>query len=269
VRVKLTKHEALGNDFLVLFDDQQLPRLPFEVLARRWCHRRRGIGADGLLIGLTGRGQGDADLGMALFNADGSRAELSGNGLRCLAQAWAERHDVARGEVRVVTDAGVRTVRFVPGGQPGTIRASVAMGAVTPRPAPAGWAATGIDPAHPALHVSVGNPHSVVAVDDVDVVDLATIGALVPEVNLEVVEPGTDGHAVRMRVHERGAGITEACGTGACAAAWAAGRWGLAVPDEEGEITVHMDGGSAKVRLGEEVILTGPSTTIASIETRA
>jgi diaminopimelate epimerase len=244
--------------------------LPYDVLARRWCHRRRGIGADGLLIGLTGgRQQDDADLGMALFNADGSRAELSGNGLRCLAQAWAERHDVERGEVRIATDAGVRTVSFERDGRQGTIRASVTMGAVTALPAPAGWAATGIDPARPALHVSVGNPHSVVAVDDVDVVDLATIGALVPEVNLEVVEPVTGGHAVRMRVHERGAGITEACGTGACAVAWAASRWGLAAPDEEGEITVHMDGGSAKVRLGEDFVLTGPSTTIASIETTA
>jgi diaminopimelate epimerase len=265
--VRLTKHEALGNDFLVLFDDQPMPRLPLEVLAQRWCQRRRGIGADGLLIGLTGpHNTGDVDLGMALYNADGSRAELSGNGLRCLAQAWAERHDVTHGEVRIATDAGLRMVRFEPGGRLGTITASVSMGTVTALPPPQGWAATGIDWGRPALHVSVGNPHSVVAVDDVNVVDLATIGALVPEVNLEVVEPGTDEHAVRMRVHERGAGLTEACGTGACAAAWAAAHWGLAGPDGKGEITVHMDGGSAKVRLGEEVILTGPSTTIASIE---
>jgi diaminopimelate epimerase len=267
VRVKLTKHEALGNDFLVLFDDQPLPRLPYEVLAQRWCHRRRGVGADGLLVGLTGPNNDEAaDLGMALFNVDGTRAELSGNGLRCLAQAWAERHHFERGEVRIATDAGLRTVTFEPGERNGSIRASVTMGTITALPPPSGWAETGIDPARPALHVSVGNPHSVVAVEDVDVVDLATIGALVPDVNLEIVEAAGEQHAVRMRVHERGAGITEACGTGACAAAWAASCWGLAEADQEGEITVHMDGGSAKVRLGEEVILTGPSTTVASIE---
>ena len=87
--------------------------------------------------------------------------------------------------------------------------------------------------------------------------------------NLEIVEPGPEPDAVTMRVHERGAGITEACGTGACAAAWAADRWGLAQPSG-GEITVHMDGGDARVRLDEpapgRVTLIGPATFVGSIE---
>ena len=70
-----------------------------------------------------------------------------------------------------------------------------------------------------------------------------------PDVNLEIVEPGPSTHAITMRVHERGAGITEACGTGACAAAWAAGAWGLVDAGRRQEITVHMDGGDARVRL--------------------
>jgi diaminopimelate epimerase len=108
----------------------------------------------------------------------------------------------------------------------------------------------------------------VVASDDVAAVDLARLGALVPQVNLEVVAPGPEPDAVTMRVHERGAGITEACGTGACAAAWAATRWGL-VDRDAGEITVHMDGGDARVRLAArgpgQVTLVGPSTYVATI----
>ncbi len=266
MRVRMSKHHALGNDFLVLFDDQPMVRLPWEVLARRWCDRRRGIGADGLLVGLTAARQDDADLAMALFNADGSRAEMSGNGIRCLAQAWAARQGLTEGEVTIVTDAGHRTVGFSPGPDARTMHASVAMGNASEIDPPAGWAGTGIDPLRPVAHVSLGNPHSVVAVDDVEVVDLATIGAQLPEVNLEVVARTDDVHMLRMRVHERGAGITEACGTGACAAAWAADRWGLVAPDGAGEITVRMDGGDARVRLGPELTLLGPATFIANIE---
>lgn len=267
--VKLTKHHGLGNDFLVVFDDQPVPRLPWEVLARRWCDRRRGVGADGLLIGLTAARDG-ADLGMALFNADGSRAEMSGNGIRCLTQAWATRQLADSGEVRIATDAGLRVVAFGPGPDSLTILARVAMGEVSTIDPPAGWAATGIDPLRPAAHLSLGNPHAVVGVDDVTVVDLAAMGSLVPDVNLEIVEPGPEPGEITMRVHERGAGITEACGTGACAAAWAAAAWGLATPDANREITVHMDGGAARVRLdGAGVVLIGPSTFIANIETVA
>jgi diaminopimelate epimerase len=118
-------------------------------------------------------------------------------------------------------------------------------------------------------HLSLGNPHTVVAVEDVRAVDLESIGLQVADVNLEIIEPGPDPNALTMRVHERGAGITEACGTGACAAAWAAASWGL-VPGRTGEITVHMDGGDARVRLDDpapgRVTLIGPATFVGSIE---
>ncbi len=94
------------------------------------------------------------------------------------------------------------------------------------------------------------------------------LGSVVPYVNLEVVEPGPEAHAITMRVHERGAGITEACGTGACASAWAADQWGLAVR-ADGEILVHMDGGDAKVRLHHpspgRVTLIGPAQYVATV----
>jgi diaminopimelate epimerase len=267
MRLILTKHEGLANDFLVLFDDQPLPPVGLDAVAIALCHRRRGVGADGLLVGQTAPA-GGADLGMVLYNADGSRAEMSGNGVRCLVQAWARRTGRTEGTVKVVTEAGLRAVEFGPGDDDHTIVASVAMGRAEPIAAPSGWEALGVDPGRPVAHLSVGNPHAVVAVDDIDAVDLAALGAKIPDVNLEVVEAGPERHAITMRVHERGAGITEACGTGAVAAAVAADRWGLATP-RAGEITVHMAGGDAKVRLGPELVLTGPATYIATIEVPA
>ena len=264
MRLTLTKHHGLGNDFLVFFDDQSRPGPGLAALAVELCDRRRGVGADGLILGVTAPADG-TDVAMVLHNADGSRAEMSGNGIRCLAQAWAHRVGRREGTVKVATDTGVRAVDFAPGPDDRTIVASVVMGAAEAIAAPSGWDALGVDQGRPVAHLSLGNPHAVVAVDAVDAVDLERLGAVVPDVNLEIVEPGPEPDAVTMRVHERGAGITEACGTGACAVAVAAARWGLAVP-RHGEITVHMAGGDAKVRLGAELVLTGPATYIATVE---
>lgn len=262
--LRLTKHHAFGNDFLVTFDHVDPADAPGR--ARRWCDRRRGIGADGLLIGSDADG---ADARMVLFNADGSRAEMSGNGIRCFAQALIRRDGGSRSELRILTDAGVRLVTVHPAESPDTIDASVDMGPVEVIAEPAGWAAVGAHPDRPVAHLSLGNPHTVVGVDDVGAVDLVLLGAQVPDVNLEIVEPGPEPTAVTMRVHERGAGITEACGTGACAAAWAAVSWGL-VPASSPELVVHMVGGSATVMLDQpapgHVTLRGPATYIATID---
>ena len=147
--------------------------------------------------------------------------------------------------------------------------AQVEMGEVTGLPEPAGWSTLGCHPDRPVAHLSMGNPHSVVGVDEVAVVDLVELGSKVPHVNLEIIEPGPEANAVTMRVHERGAGITSACGTGACAAAYAARSWGL-VPPSEPEVIVHMDGGTATVALTDDeparAILTGPAAFVATIE---
>ncbi len=261
MRLELTKHQALGNDFLVTFHPavRDLP-----VLARRLCDRRRGIGADGLLVGESEAGHAAR---MVLYNADGSRAEMSGNGIRCFAQALAAR----RGDLdpqRILTDAGVRTLQLYPTERSDTLEVSVDMGTVDPIAAPDGWMTIGVHPDRPVAHLSLGNPHTVVGVDEVAVVDLLGLGRHVPGTNLEIIEPGPEADAITMRVHERGAGITEACGTGACASAWAAASWGL-VPAHVTEITVHMDGGRAKVRLHEpaegHVTLVGPTVLIGSV----
>ena len=259
--LELTKHHGLGNDFLVAFHPH-VDDLP--ALARRLCDRRRGIGADGLLIGESEPGYAAR---MVLFNSDGSRAEMSGNGIRCFAQALARR----RGDMApqcILTDAGDRLVTLYATDDADVIEAAVDMGPVEAIDAPDNWHRIGTDPLRPVSHLSVGNPHAVVGVEDVALVDLLTLGEMVPEINLELVEPGPEPHAITMRVHERGAGITEACGTGACASAWAALSWGL-VDSQLGEITVHMDGGDAKVRVHDpkhgHVTLVGPAVFVASI----
>jgi diaminopimelate epimerase len=261
--ITFTKHHGLGNDFLIVFHPD--PSLDLAAIARRLCDRKRGVGADGLLIGESEQGYAAR---MVLYNADGSRAAMSGNGIRCFAQALADR----RGDLtdqRILTDAGERTVSLRATEDPWTIEARVDMGVIEEIGPPAGWAAVGAHSDRPVAHVCVGNPHTVVGVDDVHAVDLAVIGAAIPDVNLEVVEPGSGPGELRMRVHERGAGITEACGTGACAAAWAARRWGL-VADGTPELMVHMDGGAARVALDQpapgRVTLTGPATYVATIE---
>ena len=267
-QLSVTKHNGLGNDFLVLdrreasaLSNAQVSEIDWPNMARNWCNRKTGIGADGLLL----LGRIDANtLTMRLFNSDGSLAEMSGNGIRCLAQA-AHMADGLTSEVEyaVTTDAGERRVVVTPRANDAlTVDASVDMGPIGTLVEPTGWASLECDPMRPVMHISVGNPHSVVGVEDVAVVPLKELGEKVPQINLEIIEPGPEVNAITMRVHERGAGITQACGTGACASAWAAVQWGL-VPASANEVIVHMDGGDVKVRVNEprsgSVTLIGPA----------
>lgn len=264
MKVSLSKHHGLENDFLVYNLAQGEPTQAWPEIARKWCQRSTGIGADGLLL----LSLADNDhLTMRLYNADGSVAEMSGNGIRCLVQAaHIELGNNVGTTYHVRTDAGMRDVTVVEQQDDNTLLLSVDMGAVASLPEPEGWAALECDPMRPVSHVSLGNPHSVVGVEDVSMVDLKRLGELVPHVNLEIVEPGPGTNAITMRVHERGAGITRACGTGACAAAYAALKWGL-VPASVREVIVHMDGGTARVHVSQDSVATliGPAAFIGSI----
>ena len=182
--------------------------------------------------------------------------EMSGNGIRCFAQALAARRGDLSDQL-ILTDAGDRLVVLEATDVIlSTISARVEMGDVTHLDEPDGWSALGCHPDRPVAHLSLGNPHSVVGVDEVAVVDLAQLGGQVPHVNLEIIEPGPEPNAVTMRVHERGAGITSACGTGACAAAFAARSWGL-VARAATDVVVHMDGGTATVSFADDAPETG------------
>jgi diaminopimelate epimerase len=263
--LRMGKYHGLGNDFLVVIDP---PFQPDAALSRLVCDRHLGIGADGLIVGRTREGPAvfraaDEVLRFQLFNADGSEAEMSGNGMRCLAHAALDAGLVDVGVAfGVGTPAGRREVVIERAGA--GIWASVEMGRVT-----VGGAAERCNVGHGQVVVDVGNPHLVVAGPDPATVDVAGLGprleATEPAgLNVEFVTlgPGTD--EVTMRVWERGVGETLACGTGACAAAVAFHHWGRVGP----KVTVHQPGGSVAVEIEPDgqVRLTGPSELIASCE---
>lgn len=259
--MRLTKHHGLGNDFLICLTREE-PN-DTSALARQICDRRTGIGADGLIVGLPG--SNGADLVMVLYNADGSSAEMSGNGIRCLAQAHAMANGTGAASFEIDTGGGRRHVE-IDGDDP-EAQVTVGMGLVGPGPGvPDGI--TGSIGQSLVATADLGNPHLVVAVEDCWTVDISELGsryeAFYPDgINVEVIsvsdrEPNT----VDMVVWERGVGVTQACGTGAIAAAVRAHQWDL-VADEVG---VQMPGGSVRVLVREEPILVGPAQYVGAIE---
>lgn len=276
--MRLTKHHGLGNDFLVVLDPESSHPLD-AALARALCDRHTGIGADGVMRATPADPGSAARARMELRNADGSPAEMSGNGIRCLAQAllvggWPDLDT----EIPIVTDAGLRTVTVHEQVDPVTLRLSVAMGAARITGEAPEW--TGGDIAR-ALHVDMGNPHLVLDLSaagraTADEVDLVTLGESVngklPDgANVHLLVAGDDGggEGIAIRTYERGVGPTRACGTGACASAVAARTWGLAGD----RVPVDMPGGRVEVTLGpagdSPVVLKGPATFVATVEPAA
>lgn len=258
----LTKHDAAGNDFLVrIVQPTDEPLGGGEI--RQLCDRHRGVGADGVIE--VGRGHNGAELAMVLHNADGGPAEMSGNGIRCLAQAAVDGGLVAPGWFSVATDAGRRAVEYR-SQSTGRAWASVEMG-----PVRLGEAQVEAQTGRPARQVSVGNPHLVVLFERSDELAIEELGpkiqAALPgqAVNVELIAPGPDPDQLTLTVFERGAGITMACGTGSCAAAAAARAWGL-VGDT---VVVANPGGQLEVQLRDgavtEAVLGGPVRRVAEV----
>ena len=257
--LRFTKHHGAGNDFLVLIDpDGANPLSPD--LVRALCDRHFGVGADGVIRVLAGGDQ--ADLVMVLQNADGSEAEMSGNGMRCLAQAAVQSALVAPPTFTVATGGGVRTVAYAQGGDPDTAWATVSMGGAElgeNQPQKFGD--------RKVRTVDMGNPHLVMFGPDLDDVDVAGIGAHLQTVyeggvNVEFITTGDEPDHLVLRVFERGVGETQACGTGSAAAAAAAHSWGLVGRN----VAVHNPGGTLEVDLDDdEILLAGPVHRVASV----
>ena len=263
------KLHGLGNDFLVVLAragdpvGAHLDEAGPEV-ARRLCHRHTGIGADGLILGRRLEGdEADAVMSFRLWNADGSEAEMSGNGMRCLAHAALDAGWVEAGAAfGVTTAAGRREVTIHPAAGPGATWATVEMGVIKVRDEHGG----GCNVANGQLLVDVGNPHLVVLGPDPATVDVATLGPALERsdpagLNVEFVTLGPGPDSVTMRVWERGVGETQACGTGSCAAAAALHHWGRVGR----AITVHQPGGAVAVELRPDgtATLAGPSVRVA------
>lgn len=262
--MQLSKHHGLGNEFLIALVDQVPGNAT--VLARAWCSRKNGIGADGLIFGTPSR---TADLAMTLFNADGSVAEMSGNGIRCLAQACTRRSGVEDAELMIETAGGRRMLEVRMTSDPDIVQVVVDMGTVGPGPGIPD-AASFAQPNFDVLRAGtgdVGNPHVVLEVDDLTAVDATRDG---PTIEMAWSPMGINVHFMRQTgtgeitlLHwERGAGETRACGSGATVAAAIAHRFGL-VGDV---VLVRMQGGTAEIRLGETATLIGPAAHVADLE---
>ena len=257
--VHLWKLEATGNDFLVTSSRVAFGR---DVI-RKICDRHRGVGADGLI--LLGSEPGDADCTMSLWNADGTTAEMSGNGIRCL--AWLANHE-GRGDGKrlvVATAAGRRGIDLELDRHGEVVAATVAMGPASVVERDVAMRVDGTT--YVGDVVDMGNPHFVVLVDPASA-PVTTHGPLLEHdarfpagTNVEFVRVNATDE-LEMRVWERGVGETLSCGTGACAAAASARRRALV-----GEhVSVHVSGGVLDVHLGEQVHLGGPVRPVFDLE---
>ncbi|MDB5938483.1 MAG: diaminopimelate epimerase [Polaromonas sp.] len=285
MRIRFTKMQGAGNDFVVL-DETRGPLGLTTAHYRFLADRHFGVGADQILTVRPSPGEG-IDFEYVIHNADGGEVEQCGNGARCFVRFVREQGLTAKDAVKVKTLGGIIEPRLQPDG-----RVTVNMGAPVFEPAripfnPAGlapepfgswqkWPLALAAPAQAApvlvAVVSMGNPHAVQLVDDVDTAPVAQTGPLIERhaafprrVNAGFMQVVSRGQ-IRLRVYERGAGETLACGTGACAAAVAGIRLGLLdarvdVLTRGGALTVEWSGA-----LDAPVMMTGPATTVFEAE---
>jgi diaminopimelate epimerase len=258
------KMHGLGNDFVVF--DARRERIALDAAsAKALADRRFGVGCDQVIV--IGEGRNGFDAAMRIYNADGGEVESCGNAARCVARLLMEENDGDRvaidspGGDLFCTDAGLGSVT-VDIGAPRLDWRDIPLA----RAMDTNHVAFEIDgKAFDGVAVNVGNPHCVLFVDSADAAPIATLGpkiethALFPaRINAEFVTVRDRGR-LRMRVWERGAGITSACGTGACASAVAAHRRGLA----DRKVDVLLDGGALTIEWRKSdghILMTGPAT---------
>jgi diaminopimelate epimerase len=260
MRQRFDKMHGLGNDFVV-FDAREGAIDMTPARARAIADRNTGIGCDQLIV----IGPSDsATVSMRIFNADGGEVESCGNATRCVAM-------LIGGEPSIETLGGILSGHATAGGARIDMGAprfdwdAIPLGyAMDTTALPLGW--DGIEPVRAPMAVNVGNPHVIFFVDDTDTVDLAGIGPLIEHdpifpqrvnVNVATIVSRT---AIRLRVWERGVGLTLACGTGACATAVAAIRAGLV----DSGVTVTLPGGPIRVDWtpGASILMEGAATHV-------
>jgi diaminopimelate epimerase len=257
-----TKMHGLGNDYLYVYGE---PENPAE-LSIKLSERHFGAGSDGMIWISPSE---VADFKMRIFNADGSEAMMCGNGIRCVGKYVYDKGYTDKKLLKIETLSGIKTLDMkVTGGKVKSV--AVDMGkAVAEEDLTIivdGETVTGTP-------VNVGNPHFVIFVPDMEKVPLTTLGPRIERheafpdgVNVEFIQV-LNANELRMRVWERGSGVTMACGTGACASTMAAVKKGYSMRNEP--ISVHLDGGTLKIRIDDEntVTMTGPAETVYEGET--
>lgn len=263
------KYQGTGNDFIMVDGLEGLPDTDWAEFARRWCDRHYGIGADGVILVLKGQ---HAPFAMRVINADGSEPEMCGNGLRCFVKYLADRGLAPDGRFAVETGAGVLHPEVLPDGRvrvdmgvPILERTRIPMAGPEAPQVVEEPLAVGTE-TFQVTAVSMGNPHAVIFVPDAPAVPLADWGPAIERhptfparTNVEFTQV-VNRHEARMRVWERGAGPTLACGTGACATLVAAVLTGQM--DRQG--TIHLPGGPLEIEWpeGGHVFMTGAAEAV-------
>ncbi len=269
MKLLFTKMHGLGNDFVVIDAINQVVDLSPEQV-RLIADRHRGVGCDQLLL-VERPESPDVDFRYRIFNADGGEVGQCGNGARCFARFVVNRCLTDKREIAVETASGVIRPRIEDDGQ-----VTVDMGAPGFEPAdipfmaeaPAARYDLALDDTTLEIGaVSMGNPHAVIRVEDVDAAPVAGWGPRIGAhprfpggVNVGFMQP-VSRRRIRLRVFERGSGETQACGTGACAAVVVAHRWGLVDDD----VAVDLLGGQLLIRWAggdAPVFMTGPAETV-------
>ncbi|TYP60007.1 diaminopimelate epimerase [Thermosediminibacter litoriperuensis] len=272
--MKFTKMHGLGNDFIVVNGFKEDVRIIFEK-AEKICDRHAGVGADGILLVLP---SDKCDLKMRIINSDGSEADMCGNGIRCFARYAFSRGLVNRMSITVETPAGViKPEIIIKDDLIESVRVDMGCYSLRKKDIPV----TG-NPDEEAVDleisvddrvfkftgVSMGNPHCVIFVDDVEGFPVERFGPAIERhplfpkrTNVEFVEVKGQNR-LKMRVWERGAGLTMACGTGACASAVAAYKKGIVGP----KVTVSLPGGDLFIEIEDNgrVYMTGPAVEVYS-----
>ncbi|MCW3996746.1 MAG: diaminopimelate epimerase [Candidatus Bathyarchaeota archaeon] len=264
------KMHGLGNDYVVIDNrDQKIQDVEVGELARRLCQRRFSVGADGLLLVYPSQ---VADVKMRIFNADGSEAEMCGNGIRCFAKYCYENAIVAKTEFNVETLSGIKPVWLtVKNGEVSAVK--VDMGAPNWQRSSLPMAGKGtcinenleVDgELYKVTCLSMGNPHCVTFVENVDEFPVDYVGPIIENhpafpkrTNVGFAQVLNRGE-LKVRVWERGCGETLACGTGTCAAVAAANRLGLV----GGKVTVHVLGGDLQVEVDKSLFLSGAAEKV-------
>ena len=255
--MELTRHQGLGNVFLVAL----LEELPEDSsrIVRKVCDPTSGIGADGLIIGTPLFENSNGISRFHLFNKDGGRAELSGNGLRCFAQALFMASKTSKLEFNVETDVGLRFIKIEesPTGSEMRVTAEIGEAFLLEILKSDRFEESQLIR---AAKVNIGNPHLIAEVENLDDFQLEPFAISENEkaapigINVHLIKVENPSN-IKMRHWERGVGITDACGTGACAAAFVASKWGQIEPT----VNVHMPGGSGIVTIGQSITLSGPA----------
>ena len=272
MKLNFTKMHGCGNDYIYFNCFEQSIDNP-EELSVRLSDRHFGIGGDGIILICP---SDVADARMRMFNADGSEGKMCGNGTRCIGKFMYDNGMVSKPEMTLETLSGIKLLKFqIEDGKVANITVDMGAAILNPAEIPTrfeGEQAVSVPleangETHSVTCVSMGNPHCVLFVDEVDSLDLEKIGPafenhpMFPErTNTEFVRV-IDDHTLQMRVWERGSGETWACGTGACAVAVAAVLNGICKKNED--ILIHLRGGDLTIRYTDEaVFLTGSATKV-------